>query len=734
MGPTNLPLTGTSFHGRATRLAEVTAALANAPVVTLVGPGGVGKTRLALEVARARQASFPAGVWLVDLGPVGADRVVAEVAGPLGVATPTEAGAAAESLVVEQLGDRRLLLLLDNCEHVVDAVAGLVARLAGACPLLRVLCTSREPLGLAAEVVVPVDPLDEGAAVALFLDRARAVDPGFAASADEVDRLPSVCARLDNLPLAIELAAPWVRLASVAELPRLVGRYELTPSTRRDLPARQRTMRATALWSHDLLDATQQVLLRRLAIFPDTFDLAAVAAVVAGPPLDAGTVEEPLAQLVERSMVKVHRTGEGTRYRLLETIRDLAAERLPAVEGAALRRRHFAHCLATAERVDAERRRTGSDRAVSTLLADGAGFRAALAWAMDHDAPGAMRLATALEPYWMIRSIDEGRDWLLRALAAAPARTPDRARALVVPPLVVAGGLPWPRCRELISTAIAIFVEHDDAAGAAMARLMLALAAFMHGELREAATAVEQVRDGACDHPLVRARTAIYGGVVASFRARQPADALRSLADGAAAAAALGDTWGEGLALTLLGLAEARAARQDPARAHLTTVLRSRLQGGVTATAMVGMALLHLPKDPRRALTVLEAAVALRERTGVPAFPVSVQRVLDDAHAQAARRVAAAVARTCRDRARALSNSEAVAMACAGPAMTDPLTARQQEVAALVAGGLSNRAVAERLHLSVRTVESHVARALDTLGLADRAQLAAWAHEAGLVP
>jgi DNA-binding NarL/FixJ family response regulator len=222
--------------------------------------------------------------------------------------------------------------------------------------------------------------------------------------------------------------------------------------------------------------------------------------------------------------------------------------------------------------------------------------------------------------------------------------------------------------------------------------------------------------------------------VVASFRGRQPGDALRWLADGAAAAAALGDTWGEGLALTLLGLAEARAGRPDPARAHLTTVLRSRLQGGVTATAMVGMALLHLPKDPRRALTVLEAAVALRERTGVPAFPVPVQRVFDDAHAQAARRVAAAVARTCRDRARALSTSEAIAMACAGPAMTEPLTARQQEVAALVAGGLSNRAVAERLHLSVRTVESHVARALDTLGLADRAQLAAWAHEAGLAP
>ena len=289
MGPTNLPLTGTSFHGRATRLAEVTAALANAPVVTLVGPGGVGKTRLALEVARARQASFPAGVWLVDLGPVGRRR---GVAGGRTARRPPGCCCCSTTANASSTPSRAW------------------SRLAGACPLLRVLCTSREPLGLAAEVVVPVDPLDEGAAVALFLDRARAVDPGFAASADEVDRLPSVCARLDNLPLAIELAAPWVRLASVAELPRLVGRYELTPSTRRDLPARQRTMRATALWSHDLLDATQQVLLRRLAIFPDTFDLAAVAAVVAGPPLDAGTVEEPLAQLVERSMVKVHRTGE----------------------------------------------------------------------------------------------------------------------------------------------------------------------------------------------------------------------------------------------------------------------------------------------------------------------------------------------------------------------------------------------------------------------------------------
>jgi len=197
------------------------------------------------------------------------------LAAPLGVMGGAGDGT---DLILEQVGNRPLLLLLDNCEAVIRPVAELVARLVGACGRVRVLCTSREPLGVAAETVVPLDPLSEPDALALFLDRARAADPSFGADPANAAVLAAVVARLDRLPLAIELAAPWVRAVPLADLAGLASRLDIVAATRRDLPARHRTMRATAEWSHDRLNEDQQVLLRRLAALHGTFDLDAVGA------------------------------------------------------------------------------------------------------------------------------------------------------------------------------------------------------------------------------------------------------------------------------------------------------------------------------------------------------------------------------------------------------------------------------------------------------------------------
>jgi len=739
--PNNLPLTGTSFVGRADLLTEIAARLEVAPVVTLVGPGGAGKTRLAVEFATGALTDYPSGVRLIDFSPVeSADRVIAEAALPLGVAAP------AVDLLVEQLADRRVLLLLDNCEHLVEPIAAMVRRLIESCPRLRLLCTSREPLGLGAESIVGVGPLGRTAdAIALFLDRARAAAPGFEAAAADRKVLADICARLDNLPLAIELAAPWVRVATPAELLPMVSRFDVVPATRRDLPARQRTMRATVQWSHGLLSGDEQTLLRRLAVFRGTFDLAAVTAVCAGsappptaprpsvptPALPAPAVAPLAARLAERSMLAVDRgTGTGTRYRLLETIRDLATERLTASgEMGWLRARHLAHFLATAEGIDTQRRRSGSDRQAGRLIPDGDNFRAALGWALEHDPSGALRLATALEPYWMIRSVGEGRRWLQRTLDRAPEPTPIRARALVVPPLVVAGGIPWPQAREMIESAIGIFTLHGDDDGAASARLTLALSAFFHGELVTALRIVDDVR---LTSPLTRSRRAVYRAGILSFTPRRLPEGLAGLADALAIAQDVGDTWGAGLALTLLGLAEIRANRVEQAGTHLVAALRSRLQAGVTASAMGGLGELAVAREPRRALVLLDAAAALRERSGVPHFPVPVDAQLAPARAAAARRLAPAVVQRCHEHARTLTTDEAIEFACT-PGAASRLTARQQEVALLAANGLTNRTIAEQLHLSVRTVETHVNAALSELGLHSRIQLADWAREADLI-
>ncbi|MGW4114135.1 BTAD domain-containing putative transcriptional regulator [Actinosynnema sp. NPDC004786] len=400
---TNLPVPVTDLVGRDQAVRDLCELPRHARLVTLTGPGGVGKTSLALEVAR--RVSVVDGVWLVELAGVGRpEQVVTAVADALGVREDASGAA-----LVEALRDREVLLVLDNCERLVEPVAALVSRLLRALPGLRVLATGQEPLGLAFEVVWAVPPLDVADAVELFAARAAAAAPGFAVTPANAAVVEAICRRLDGLPLALELAATRVRgLGVTALLDRLDDRFRLLDRGHRDAPARQRTLRAMIDWSWDLLGDAERVVLRRLSVHVDGCALDAAEAVCAGGGVAADEVLDVLTRLVDRSLVVApEHTGE-PRFRLLESVADYGRERLrEAGELDAVRAAHAAFHLALAERADAELRGPRQLEWLHRLDADTANLRAA------HDAAGpadAARLSRALTWYWFLRGrLREGR-------------------------------------------------------------------------------------------------------------------------------------------------------------------------------------------------------------------------------------------------------------------------------------------------------------------------------------
>jgi non-specific serine/threonine protein kinase len=439
-------------------------------------------------------------------------------------------------------------------------------------------------------------------------------------------------------------------------------------------------------------------------------------------------------------LVVDHERERATRFRLLETLRDYATVRLEHTgELPALRRRHLDHYLDRAEQIDRTRMEAGSDADVMSLAPDADNLRAALRWALEHDPTAGLRLAAALEAFWMVRAVGEGRRWLDAALAAAPEPTRYRARALIVPPLVVASGLPWAEARAYVEESGAIYRSLGEERGAALAAATLGMAAFFNGELEAARDCLEEALTEYAElaHPLFHARARIFLGGALSFTPRRAEEGRRLLREALERSRAIRDGWGAGVALMLLGLAALRGGLRGEARDDLGAALRLNLQAGVTASAIGGMGQVALDDDPRRALTLLEAATAVRERCGVAGFPVEIGRQLERASAAAERRLARPVAERCRERGRAFTTEEALAYALDETAASasveaDLLTARQQEIAVLVAQGLSNREMAERLHLSVRTVDTHVENIFSRLGFHSRARLAAWAEGAGL--
>ncbi len=464
--PNNLPHSLTRFIGRGTDLAQLIRRLEAVRLLTLTGAGGIGKTRLAIELARHVLQQHPDGTWLIDLAPISDPELIAQrLAAELKL--HEQPGRPLIDTLAAHLRDRRALLLLDNCERVLDASADFAAALLSRCSALTVLATSRQRLGMVGEQVWQVSPLSVPDSVAraedlmmseaiqLFLDRAALVQPDFQLSESNAAALVQICRRLDGIPLALELAAAQMASLSTADIAaKLDDRFSLLVAEERGRPARHQTLAAALEWSHHLLDQSEQVVFRRLGVFSGGFDVAAIQAVCSTPGAHAD-LAPPVRRLVEKSLVLSDAT-EPNRFRMLETMRDFAKSRAVATsESQRLGRKHAEYFLTLVQAHGGKLRSKGAIEHLGELDRNIDNLRTALEWASAHDRRLLERLAVGLHSYWMSRcSFREGLIWLNLALG-------DRDSPLWQPLLASAGWL------ELASGQLDLGLDHSQQALAA---------------------------------------------------------------------------------------------------------------------------------------------------------------------------------------------------------------------------------------------------------------------------
>ncbi|MER6674774.1 LuxR C-terminal-related transcriptional regulator [Streptomyces sp. NPDC000983] len=728
----------TSFVGRRDESADVRRLLSEGRLVTLTGPGGVGKTRLASHVAKQVARTFPDGVWLVPLAALGDDAFVPHaVADALEVRNET--GRPPLDVLVEHLRHRTLLLVLDNCEHVVPGCARLAQALAAAAEGLRILATSRHRLGSAGEQLYEVPPLsapgprelgasavEQFPALRLFADRAAAVVPGFTVGEGNQQAVARLCRRLDGLPLAIELAAVRVRALGVDQLvERLDDRYRLLTGGGPASVPRHRTLRSAVDWSHELCTPREQLVWAWLSVFVGGFDLAAAEAVCGGEGLGATDVLDAVSGLVDKSvLLREERDGQ-VRYRLLVSLRDYGLERLEDLgEVTVTRRRHRDHFAGLA--AEYERAWFGPDQVAVTerLRLDQADVRAALEFCLTTpgEAQHGLLLASTLWFHWVAGGAwGEGRHWLDRALRAGARPGTALTRAMW------AGAL-----MSLVHTrSAAVLTGADPPLGAAPADAELPVPtapplpadAFAAG--RADTTTVGFV---------VLTRVELACTLVSRGRA---AEAIPLCAEAVAVCEAHGEQWARAWALRTLGLAHWSLGAYDRAAEQARGCLRLPYTG-------------RQRQSLARTLDLLAAAEALAGRAERAAvLRGAVDRIWDDIGGDptgsgrpsaSERHARSALGDPAYERAHRrggeLSRNDAVAYALGEPRRptrgsaaapdTRPLTRREAEVAALVARGLTNRQIAEALVIAQRTAEGHVERILVKLGFTKRSQLATW--------
>jgi predicted ATPase/DNA-binding SARP family transcriptional activator len=618
---TGVPVLVRPLIGREGELSALADLLGRSRLVTLVGAGGAGKTSLAVAVVPTIAAAFPDGVCLVRLAPVSEPaHVPLAIADALGV--PLDGSAPTVQVVhrlVSYLARRRLLLVLDNCEHVVDAAARAVDEILARCPQVSVLATSREALAVPGEiqvVVAPLTPPPEGAppgwvldfpAARLFVERARAVRGDLELSEEDLVAVARICQRLDGMPLALELAAARVSSLSVRDVAdRLDHRFALLTAGPRTAEARQRTLRATVDWSHNLLAADEQLVLRRLAVFRGGWSLAAATAVVSDATVPQHEVLDVLSRLVHRSLV-IADAGHPTRYRMLETLREYADERLvESGERELVAGRHAAFFVGLAEDAAELLRGHGQREGLRRLREEQANLRAALGWltSAPERSEEALRLAGALGLFWHLGRHVEGREVLSRVVATARGSRTARARALQAVSMVERprGCLvhPSPRCAETARESLELFTAEGDLHRAALSRVLLAVegvtgAADVDSErlLREAEEQFTASGDpwGHAVIAFVRLETYIKTG-----------DEVRAVATGRAAASAfrgLDDPWGLSAVLYHLGWGLRQFGRYVEAVPVLEEAIDVANSAGLYNTAQwaladLGVALLHL--------------------------------------------------------------------------------------------------------------------------------------------
>ena len=632
------------------------------------------------------------------------------------------------------LADRDVLLLLDNCEHVVEACADLGMTVLGGGPNVRILATSREPLGLAGEVVWRLEPLLPEHAYRLFLERARERTPGLVPDADTEAAIFDICDRVDQLPLGVELAAARVGVMSPKEIITSLDAHwgDLVPP-RRPAPAHHRSVRAAVEWSYTLLDPVEQAAFRSLAVFVGGFDADAAGAVAPGLSL------EMLARLVDKSLVAVVPGGrQRTRYRLLDTMRAYAAERLSTADEAdPARTRHLEHFSTFGIPVESG---FMSAQVVSLLdpwAADYGNVRAALEWAAAVDPCLAMRLLAETKDLFFLLGQADGSRLAEVVLRRCPER--NRHRAWV---MIAAGHLTFqlgkgPDAAGLMTGAAELSVELGDRAAEAAAHLFLGIQHMFSGapdKGRGHLTTARGISRETGDLIGQARSTAALG--LTHFMGGEPDRARELLEAALAMARSAQDRWSQGAANLYLGiLAESSAEPQAASSYYREAVECQQPYGDSTLipVALLGQANILARRDPATALRIVAAAWAVRARNGGE-FPPFYLGLAERTRAAAAERVPGDADRLWTDGSR-LTVDDAIALAfgTTRPRRSQPLgiSTREAEVVRLVAEGLSNKEIAARLHLSVRTVESHVRHTLTKTGLLNRTQLATWARDRG---
>jgi predicted ATPase/DNA-binding CsgD family transcriptional regulator len=786
----NLPADVSRFIGREREVSQVKGILSASRAVTLTGPGGVGKTRLALRVAQQVRRAYSNGVWLVDLTAV---RTSEPLAGGLGdsepLGQPVGDPQRLATLVARVLGigewsarpplqaliaylaSRRVLLVLDNCEHLVESVAVLTQTLLHACPGVRVLATSRELLGVAGEMIFDVPPLSVPAvdrswtlaelaaceSVALLVARARAVASGFALSEDNRAAVAGICRRLDGVPLAIELAAAWIRTLTPDQvLARLADRFALLSRGVRGAPERQQTLQACVDWSFELCSKPERVLWTRLSAFAGGFEMDAVEGVCADElpkeDLPEGELLDLVAGLVDKSILvgEVHQAA--MRYRMLETIRDYGRDQLAVAGGhEMLRRRHRDWYQGLVARADADLITPRQAPWQVRLDREMPNIRIALEFCVTEpgEAGAGLRMAVALQAFWWRGRFGEGRQWL-DAMLAAQTGPPD---------------LVW--VRALYEAAKLACLQRDIEAGRRYAARARQLADHLGDE--RARTWARTADLGAALYAGEPARAAAEGeAVLPACRAagdlQMLLDALLvlslatwSVGDWDRAAACheeiltitepRGETWYRSVSMLHFGIVRWRQGQAGRAAELVRHSLRLRvLIDDLRSAAQCLAALAWIAGgegDPRRAATLLGAAEALARDVDSPVVALpnllashqecerNARQVLGDQGFLAAFRHGAAWT-TEKVTAYALGEAEPKAPGVvASPGEVARLTRRERQVVGLIVQGMTNKEIAARLVVSVRTAESHVDHILTKLSLANRAHIASWAATQG---
>ncbi len=757
-----LPAEVTTFVGRRHELMEARHLLSSSRLVTLTGPGGVGKTRLALRLADQVRRAFPDGVLLVELAEVASEELVPHaIAQALGF-RDEPAGWTAETLA-DRLADKHLLLVLDNCEHMIVTCALVVRRILARAREVRVLTTSREPMKIGGEQTYAIPPLPvpvwkvgsraadvkQYDGVQLFLDRAQARVPSFALDERNAPHVAQICQRLDGIPLAIELAADRVRALPIEQInARLSSRLRLLTTGDRGASVRHQTLLASIAWSYELCTRSEQLLWARLSVFPSSFRVSAVERVCAGDDLPVQDIVDVLTELVEKSiLIREEDPGPEARYRMLGAIREFGEGRLiESGELGSVRQRTVDWCASVAAGYNDGWFGPGQHEWNQRLRAEHQNVSSALRFALEDREPAqAMRIASDLNLYWVTAGLmSEGRHWLRRGVDESEPGTPGRATALrwlayfsfyLGDVAIVA---------QLIADALTELGPDPDPADLGYLRFVEGMAQLSDSDPHGAQEPLQEALRlfDACDDVVGRAHVLLGYGVT-QWLCGELDSAQELIHECLFVTGQHVESTLHSSALMNLGMVVWDAGEPASAEEMVLEALRLKVHDGEDigqAMCLDALAWFSAADDPRRGATLAGCAEAAWRRSGSSIETVGALRSLRDASLEPLReRVPERVLASLMGAGADLSSDQALDYALRRPGQERtkqpsdepdlPLTNREWQVARQIADGLGNRQIASRLAISPRTVDAHVAHIFEKLAFHNRSQVASWVSE-----